>query len=755
MTPMSLLEAISPTARELLNSDVAASALIKATGCYPVQPVSDIAAFLSERRAHPEIDGEENLLITLPAAQQDEVKALVRACKFTLSLVRDDEWSVQRACIETLRLYWRYGWALKTYRAKYDAWVEKQDWVVLVNRAKAPAAWRSDNYGLPLAFLGYCETVLGKFKRGDGKRQAIKSIQRNWKTGRNEAGHEFVIPGYEENWAKRGRENLPLGWSYPNILRQIRKRDRFNQTTRALLHEGHSAALAHLPHILTDTTSLRFLEQITFDDVRMDWLVFNVETGDAEELWLLVARDTATRMVLGFVMHPATVREDGTASHLGARHMKELAADILQTYPLPPYLVHWKVERGTATLAEAVKLALAELFDNRIKVSYTSMIGGNSPVGYREKAKGNSRGKASHESHNRLFHTQSCHLPGQTGARYEIRPADLNARVEECKEIWNLRQCLPEDKRGDVRFPLVVLQTEARDVIKQFCLEQNFRTDHAIEGFEQVLEWFDASTGRWRPPTESPGGASDNSPGFQPGVNAPLNTAAGFEAARSANQISGIKWRKRMESPCERAMRLIHAVGNNWTRPNPSIVKSFLEHTQKIVPIAESGEISIKLDGKVKIFAPPSASLRLCVKKALAYFCSDDPQFIHLTSGDGRFLGTWYQRGRTPALDQKALAEAFKYTGAAKKAAETIAAELARPEADSLADMRAHNAELAQDFVVVTDIPGRAVRGLTAATPVSSALAATRTQKEIVRDKRRQRADDERQAREALANLAV
>lgn len=733
---MTLLEAISPTARALLNTTPAAAPLAPALSSVmsaPLQPVADVAEFLELRRPQPEIPGEECLLVTLPTKQQEETKALVRACLHCMALVKD-QWNVQRAVCETLRIFWRYNWAHKTFRAKFDAWADKKDWTVLVNRAKAPATWRADTAGLPESFLRYCETKLGKFKRADGKRQAVMSIRRNWLTGRDEDGRDFIVPGYEAGWEKRDTQNCPLGWSYSNILRQTYKRNRLTKAVRAMMHESHSAALQFTPGIHRDTTNLRFLEEITFDDVRMDWLVFNTETGQAEELWLLVARDSATRMVLGFVMHPATVRDDGTASHLGARQMKELAAYLLETYPLAPYVMHWIVERGTATLAEAVKAALGELFDNRIKVHYTSMIGGKSPVGYREKAKGNSRGKASHESHNRLFHTQASHLPGQTGARYDIRPADLNARVDECRETWNLRQRLPEHKRGDERYPLVVLQTEAREIVKKYCLEQNFRTDHKIEGFEDVLEWFDGQ--KWVP---------------------------SVKFASNANLTQdGQKWRKRKEMPVERAMRLINAVAKDgWTRVSPDVVQTFLAHTQRLETVEPSGEIKMPIDGTIKTFCHAGAPLPVGMK-VLCYHNPDDPLYIHLTTGDGRFLGTWYQRGRVPAMDQKALAEAFRYTKAAMAAVEETARELAAPQIAELESMRAHNAALESqvalppenNFVVVTDAPG-SVSTLQRAAAVPAALAATKTQKQVAVRKDSQRAHAERMAREAIANIAT
>jgi hypothetical protein len=713
----------------------------------PIQPVADIAEYLDHRRPRPTIDGEECLLITLPESDkcklQSQTRALVRACLHVHGLVKD-YWPVSRACMEALRIFWKWGWALKTFRAKYDLWAEKRDWVVLVNRSKAPVAWRDGNVGLPPVFLAYCETKLAKFKRSDGKRQAIMSIRRNWKTGRDEDGNEFVIPGYENGWLKRDTENHPLGWHPSNISRQIKKRNRFTRAVRALMHESHSAALPFTPGINADTTRLRFLEHITFDDVRMDWLVFNPATGAAEELWLLVARDSATRMILGFVMHPASLREDGTVTHLGARHMKELAAYLLETYPLPPYLVHWIVERGTATLAEAVKAALGELFDNRIKVHYTSMIGGKSPVGYKEKAKGNSKGKASHESHNRLLHTQGSHLPGQIGARYDIRPADLNARIDECKEVWNLANRLPAHKRGDAQYPLV-LPAEAREIIKQFCLDQNFRDDHKMEGFEKVLEWWDGQ--KWQP-----------------------RSSANLQPSPDREGAGSLKWRTRDERPVERAMRLIQAAGKDgWTRCSPDVIRTFLEHTQRLETVEPNGEIKMPIDGKVKIFASPAnphdgpGANRLPIgMKVLCYHNPDDPQYIHLTTGDGRFLGTWYQRGRTPALDQKALTEAFRYTKAAIAAVEATARELAAPQVAELEAMRRHNDNLALEaekngpganrFVVVTEAPESRAREQ-AVTPISAALAATKTQKKIAKQQQKQRDQIAREAREALRSI--
>jgi hypothetical protein len=698
-----------------------------------VQPVADVQAYLKTRTPQPSHVGEERLLITLPDTVRDETKALVRACEFVRSL-RSPDCSVQAACKTALQVYQRWNWDLKTFRAKYDFWEQHGDWVVLVNHAKAPAAWRNGGrpQGLPEAFLKLCEIRFGAFKRADGKRQALLSLKRQWQTGRDEHGNVQAIAGYEvlpdgTPWSKRDTENIPAGWSYSNILLRIKKRKRFTEPVRLLLHDSESAAKSSLPGVLGTRKNLRFLEKITFDDVRTDWLIFNPASGQAEEMWVLVARDEATAMVLGFVMLPATLREDpvtGTskATHLGAQQMKELAGYLLQTYPLPPYTMHWVVERGTATLAEAVKLALGELFNNRIKVHYTSMIGTKAPNGYQAKKKGNSDGKASHESHNRLFHTQGSFIDGQTGNRWDIRPAELNARCAEAREIYLRSQALPEHLREQVKYPLPT-PAIARDKFRQFCLDQNFRTDHKLEDFEPVLEWFDGT--KWQPRETAPAGA---------------------------------EFRRRMEMPVERAMRLIRAVsngqpGSGWERCSPDIIKSFLDHTARQRPVEQGGEITLTHEGKLLIFASPSPELSPTPgTKCLCYFSPDDPQFLHVTSGDGRFHGTWYQRGRTEFLDRSALEQAMRYTHAARKAAQETATELAAPEIASLEAMRAHNNAL-QQFVVTADVP-EAV-GNQRPTAIGNALAVMKGQKQAAKQREQRRNDDAAIAREALSNLAT
>lgn len=660
-----------------LGLDVPSAVMISA-----MQPVRDVRAYLDSRKPVADPENEQPLFMTLPndpaCPVRSDVRALFAACQSAKRLVAGGI-SVTKACAQAYHLHHsRLSVSLSSFRNTYfDPWSKKGDWTILVNRTKAGAAWQDRDESLPSAFLDACATLFGSFSRKDAKHQAVLALHRWWKTGLYIDDVRRPVPGYGfwQDWVANkspgqpfAEAPIPQGWSYDNVLRQIKARAKFTKAVRALLHEGTAAAKEHLPHHLRTRKNLRFLELVTFDDVRVDWLIFDPKSGQPCELWLLVARDQATSMVLGFVMHPAVVRADGSQSHLGLREMKQLAAWLLERYPLPAdYICHWLVERGTATLPEPVANALAEMLPNRIKLHYTSMLGRRSPSGYEEKRKGNSRGKASHESHNRLFHTQGSYIPGQTGSHYGIRPADLQARCDEAVEIWETAKLLPEHLRNQMQYPVLLIE-QARNSLFKICTDQNFRTEHELEAFERVLEWFNPREGRWMP----------------------QNTYDGTANAQ---------FRTRKEMPVERAVKLIR--GHNWVKASPEVIITLLSHTIKHVPVKESGEITFRHEGSTYVFAPPTidlpslASLLPLNRKALAYFHPDDPQFLHVTNGKGSVLGTWFQRGRVGYMEEpELLAQAMRYTDTALKTVQACAERIAAPERQRLDDMRQDNAEV-------------------------------------------------------------
>ncbi len=694
---------------QLLSPVVASLAVPCGTNGSALLPVACVKTYLAHRAPLPKWEMEPALFSRLPFDLRAQVKRLQAAVLFVRNLTTGKEAiKIQPACARALTIYREFN-PLKTFRGKYDLWLAQQDWLVLVNRAKAGAAWQASQRGLPDSFLDYLAARCGEFKRGDAMEQAILSIHRQWATGRDQRGQSQIIPGYEVNWDNRTRAILPDGWSSSNIRQQMKRRAKFSAPVKALLHEGIHAAKNFTPQVHGTRTELRFMELVQFDDVRCDFRVMDTDSGQVNDLWLLVARDVATSMLLGFGMRPARARDDGSQEHLKLQDMKQLTGWLLETYGLPPYQMTWKIERGTATLAQGTADALTEMIGpERIHVSYSSMINGKSPVGYGEKAVGNSKAKAMLESLNRLQHLLTSHFPGQIGLNYSKLPAEYRQREKEAIEIWTSHR--PED-RADLRYPFYTIP-QARSGLFEIFGIQNRRTEHDLEGFNTIAEWFDGAN--WQPANTAPA------------------------------DMAGIKTRQRMESPIERAAWLL-AGCDPFTKVSPEILTAFYAHTQRSCPVKDNGEIQIMVEGKVLRYAPPSAEFALPPEtKCLCYFNPDDPRFLTLTDGRGGILGTWLRRGLVKQGDSDALAAAIRYSTSALNVAKARATELASDENASLVQMREYNA----GFVTVT--APKLIGRETVISPVAHTVRAVMTEKQVTKKQQQRRDDDERIAREAL-----
>jgi hypothetical protein len=692
--------------------------------------VLDIPAYLRDRRPVLDYRSERPLFMTLPDMVRAEIDEMAAAFDLVTGYLKA-HLSVQAACRRALTVF-KNRWPLKTFRAKYDLFVSTRDWLSLVNRSKAGSPWQQHDDGLPAAFITFCAARMGRYIRDDAKREALRSIKRQWRTGRDRDGNTAPIPGYEKIgptgtvWSKRNPEIYPVGWSYSNIMRQVKARNAFPRSVQALLHESTSAATAYLPQVHSTRATLHFLEEVQFDDVKTDFVIFDPRTGETMDLWLLVAHDVATTILLGFGMRPARAREDGSQEHLKLRDMKQLAGWLLERFGLPPYPMRWKVEQGTATFSAGSQAALQELLDGRLQLSFSSMLGGKSPAGYAERAKGNSRGKASLESHNRLLHIIGADLPGQTGPVYGKRPADLLARRKECEQIWSLTRHLPDHLRGQVGYSLLTLAQARTELTRIFHL-RNSRTEHTLESFSEILEWFDSASGQWQPQSSFPG------------------SVASVTSCK-------IPVRRRMESPIERAARL--CLGLQFTPISPDIITAFYEHTQRPVTITPAGQIEFQHEGRQLLFVsgqPSNNSSLYPGCKALAYFHPDDPARLYLTNGKGSILGVWLRQNLVN--DRESLAEAIRHNTAALNAARAYAHDLNAPERQRLDDMRARNSELL-DSANFIEVSGREAFPSTLnsqlSTPLASAFTSIAEQRKA--SKQRIRAESETES-DARANL--
>ena len=684
----------------------------------PIPPIPSVSSYLSSRTPTPHFSGELPLYITLPTALRQDLRILLGTrpgggAFGALAHLINDGLSVQSAA-RKVHPQFSLHCSIKRFRAQFDLWRKTGDWVSLVNRSKAGADWQDRDDGLPEDFLRFCAQRFCQYKRDDAKRQALNSIKRQFLTGRNDRGQVEAIPGYGAHGvpASAGRSadlqvGLPPGWSYSNILRQIRARNLFPRSVRALSHEGTAAARAFLPHALGTRVGLRFMEKIQFDDVKTDWRIFDDLTGTVCDLWLLIARDLATNILLGFGIRPARAREDGSQEHLKLRDTKQLLGWLLERFGLPPYLMHWVFERGTTTIAEATADALYELLgegkpgSGRVLCHWTGMEGSNSPAGYAERRLGNPRAKGSLESTNRLMHTIGSNLPGQTGPIYTRRPQDLVSREKEAVQIWQLAQLLPERIRDQVRYPFATLHQARAELVRIFAIQNN-RTDHELEGFEYVIE-----------------------------------------------QREQAPCLRRKESPIERAQRLISLAPGKWDPVSPEVIAAFYEFSQRKVFVQDNGEIKFPFEGDRIIFTRPLGTPALIAGTALlAYYHREDPRFLYLTDGRGQFVGTWIRRDR--AADPDALADSIRYTNSAMKAARDQAAALAAPERAHLDAMRAHNAQLLESNTFVQIQPINPSSNNPSSSPLAAALTSTASTREALKQRA---ADQQKTAADARSIL--
>jgi hypothetical protein len=691
-----------------------------------VQPLTNVGAYLAQRKpcTHFSLfEQEEALFVTLPMDVREEVQALIGRFNgggaFGRVLELCKTMSLHQACKNVVRVYATWNWSAPRFRARFDLWQAKADWTALVNKAKAGLAWQTfkpgSGRGLPELFLKFVEARVGEFKRGDGMRQAIFSIHRQWRTGLNHRGELEAIPGYGfwQEWhavnfpddVEPAEAPIPPGWGYDNLRTILRKR--MPKAVRKLLHEGTAAAKPFLPGVLRTRSGgatrgpLRFMEEVTFDDVKLDYRVIDPDTGEICDMWILLARCTGTATALGFVQRPAKARDDGSQEHLNLRDMKQLVGLTLEKYGLPPYVSVWKLERGTATLNEGQAAALQEMLPGSIKFSFNSMLGGKSAAGYREKGKGNSAAKASHESHNRLIHTMSAGQPGQTGPLYTKRPSDLAAREAEAVATWKTTQLLPVELRSRAQYPVLTL-AQSRAHLFKVLRWMNSRTEHRLEGFDEVVEWYDAGTGHWRSQADQP-----------------------EEGMPSGSQI-----RTRMESPYERAAKLIRAslaVGEQFKRVSPDIIAAFFTHSQRFTTVTASGEIKIEHDRKTITFRPAGDYAVQPGTELLTHLNEEDPVCLYCTDGKGAMVGLWLRRDRSASHDE--LIEQLRYTQSKLTAAREHADELGAQERERLEAMRQHNAELLGEsgYVQVTE-PQPATKQIASdlATEMNSLQASTK-----------------------------
>ena len=466
----------------------------------------------------------------------------------------------------------------------------------------------------------------------------VLSNQRNTKKAHQrlcmDAAQGKVIPGYAD-WT--AWPSPPTGLSYDNLNKPCYRPTRAEV---ALGRQGISAARKFLPHCIQDVSELRPLELVAFDDVELDFMVQIPGLNTPVKLRMIVAFDICSRRVLGYGIRPAIPRPDGVEDGLKLRDMKAIVVRLLRTYGVPTeYPMCLLVERGTAAIPDALKQALAHVSHGQIVVSDTSMIGGKI-LEFRDKATGNSWGKAWLESFFNPLHGELAHLSGQKGLSYSRSPAELDGRRKELAQLVRTGRALSIEQRFELRLPFMSLEdavTEFESALHRLDRRGEIPgTSHNLQGFDRVQLWQ----------------ATPND------VPKPVSQLPEFLMDRMENLL----WSSRLESPHER-----------WESKFPLVARK---------PVSESGlhvllddqricrfvdyQFRFEVGGTQYIYLVNDALLPRLVEnqKYVLWFHSQDMNQVYITrmAPHSGYIGKLTQFERKRRGDVEAAKEQLKQT---------------------------------------------------------------------------------------------
>lgn len=512
------------------------------------------------------------------------------------------------------------GMSASSIMRRYYAYMKDGDWRVFAPKAKL----RSIATHLPQVFIDYWHSICLANKRKI--RPAWRQLVQNWSNGEH-------VPGFgtwRDYWGEvlghdqlpdKCPPDLPRGWTYETLNRL-----RPAVAELQLVRFGIAATRSILPHVIGTRDGMRPMEYVVFDDVELDFLTLVPGVERPCKIRAIVCKDVATDVWLRFVLRPALVREDGKQDGLKLRDMKRLCLELVTNFGYPKdFVSNWIVERGTATLPEAEILALAELSGGMIKVHETSMISGKVLLGgYADKSVGNSWGKAWIESGFNLLHNELADLPGQKGRRYDLAPAELEARKKAATQLIRAGQALPPDLRLMLRLPFLDIY-QAQEQLTSALMRINVMEGHNCEGFKQIIKWRMDPGDQWK--------TEDRLLDLHPSMMDKIETKAFLETRmeRWARLIKGVHLEKMAEEFAPRWMD---------------------DHRKVTV---QKYQIKLQVEGQTHTYFHRDSALLYEGAEYLAYYNPFDLDHIYLTNAAGAYRGSLPRVKAIRRDDQEAL----------------------------------------------------------------------------------------------------
>lgn len=445
----------------------------------------ELIPFPTGRYAIPDEDMAEFGL--LKTKEQERIK-------FLLTLFAKMEAGGVVATSETLGFQLRAlrGYGASNLRALFYKW-QDNGWKSLARK------FTNGSAPLPAEFVEFFRALCEK--NGRSLRQAMKAMERAWFAGDSIPGfgtwREYFSTIYPERDLPSVCPGTPSGWGKSNLYTLQPTR-----ATRALKTKGFAAAKAHLPSLIRDTGKLLPLQLVVIDDFEIDQLCYHPETRSICRMSGIVAMDVATRRIIGMILKPRTVDDDGKKQSITRAEVRLLLYGVLRDYGIPAHGMTILAENAAAAVTTELELTFKNLFGGRVAVSRTGVI--DQAVlkhGFRDTG-GKPWLKGWIESFFNLMHNVAAGvLPGQKGANYLAKPANLDTMVRATQRLIGTGPRDANLSAEQLARASIPFQSpgELCDAYLQIFRWMEERTDHEMRGFDRVMEFRTHEIELWRP----------------------------------------------------------------------------------------------------------------------------------------------------------------------------------------------------------------------------------------------------------------
>jgi hypothetical protein len=531
-------------------------------------------------------------------------------------------------------------------------------WALCDERGKSQKA-------LPQAFQGFIKQLHLQCQRSSTGKEVHRMLIERWRLWQRTGDDQHAIPGYDTP-PPAGPAGYPHGWSADNLCRL-----RPDSYALSLVRQGAKSAAGYLPSILKTRVGTRFASVIFFDDQDLDLKV--APRGMSQKALRPQGFNCLDYFSGAFLHHVIRLRwwdTDGEQYRtLTSEDFTWFVVAFLQKhgYRRDAQGTTFVFENGTATGYNNRKLAtscgyssfdeaLAGISGGCIRVDRSGLYNQPAFAGmlFRPASSGNPNFKAPLESMFNLVRNRMAALPGAMGRNNrEQKLAEQHGADLYTEQMLKLWERLDERHRELIRFPMMTPE-ELGNVSNAIYEAINSRTDHALEGWEQM--GFVAPQFRFTPDERSPWLSRDEV------MNLPADARAVILAK---TEIAGHvrPWKL---SPADVARQ---CAGELTKIPDSAIPQLIPLQWARPATVRENRTISIKdallgpealqyvcriedRDGSARVLKPgmeilaflnPFATERLCV-------CRED----------GAYLGTLQQMTRAGFTDHQAILSQLK-----------------------------------------------------------------------------------------------